>query len=117
MRHRSHWPATERAARSRLAKLLHDRVLVRGGLVEMSRKCGKPNCTCTRGRPHVSLYLAARVGRERKMIYVPPDWERSVRAWVKAYREAEELIERISQSCLEGFLKDKAKPPEAGTKQ
>jgi len=106
MRHRGYMPGEERAIRSRLAKLVHEEVLVRGGLVRMSRRCGKPGCKCTRGEEHVSLYLSARVGRSRRMIYVPGAWEERVEVWVRRYREASELMEKLSERALERFLKE-----------
>ena len=51
------------------------------------------------------------------MIYVPADLEQTVRAWVKTYRRAEELTERISQSCLDRSLKDKAQARTGGTRR
>ena len=107
MRHRSHMSAEERALRSRLAKLVHEGVLVRGGLVVMTRRCGKQECKCTRGEGHVSLYLSARVGQRRTMIYVPAQWEERVRVWVGRHREASELLDRLSQIQLRRFLKEK----------
>lgn len=98
----------ERAARSRLAKLIHDYQFIRGGLVTMAHCCGKPNCRCTRGHKHVSLYLATRVGSERKMIYIPKHLEETVRSWVEVYRETGELSREISAACLERFLRKKA---------
>jgi len=32
-------------------------VLVKGNVYELARKCGKPNCVCTRGRLHRSMVL------------------------------------------------------------
>lgn len=109
MRIRSHLTPKERDARSRLAKLLHDRMLLKGSLVTMARTCGKPNCKCQKGEKHVSLYLSIRVGEKRKMMYVPPRLEQTLRSWVEAKREVEELVGRISQACLERFLKAKQK--------
>lgn len=107
MRHRSHLPAGERAVRSRLAQLVHGQKLLRGTVVTMSRTCGKQGCKCTRGDRHVSLYLSIRVAKRRKMIYIPPGWQETVGSWVEASREAEGLMEQLSQACLDGFLKQK----------
>jgi len=107
MRHRGYLSARERAARSRLVKLLSQRPLLRGGLVTMARSCGKQGCKCARGEKHVSLYLSARVEGKRKMIYVPRSMEEVVRAWVETYREVERQIELLSESCMERVLKEK----------
>jgi len=107
MRHRGGLSARERSARSKLAQLLHSRVVLRGSLVSMARVCGKPSCKCTRGHKHVSLYLSTRVGTQRKMIYIPPQMEADVRSWVEPYRELEALIDELSQARMERLLRDK----------
>jgi hypothetical protein len=110
MRHRSHLFARERAARSRLAKLLHSSPLLRGSLVRMARACGKPGCKCLQGEKHVSLYLAIRQGRRRALVYVPRPWEPMIRACVKTWKEADGLIDEVSRAQLERFLKAKRVP-------
>ena len=111
MRHRGGLGPRERSARSRLAQILHQEPLLRGSLVTMSRVCGKPGCRCTRGEKHVSLYLAIRGPEGRKMVYVPPGWERTVRRWVESWKEADGLIDAVSRECLRRFLAGKAVPP------
>jgi hypothetical protein len=93
-------PAAERRARSRLAKVLHERQLLHASTVRMARVCGNPNCKCTRGEKHVSLYLAGRKDGKQRMLFVPRDWEEKVRAWVGNYREVKKLLEEV---CEEGW--------------
>jgi len=64
MRHRGQFTQSERFARSRLAKLLHEQPFLCGSLVTMHRLCGKEGCKCTRGELHPGLYLAIRAGGE-----------------------------------------------------
>jgi len=109
MRIRSHLPRRERFARSRLAKLLHDRSFLCGSLVTMHRVCGKPGCKCLRGEPHPGLYLAIRIGPTRKMLHVPSALEWRVKQWVTTYQEIWRLIEEVSGACLQRFLKEKQK--------
>ncbi len=97
---RSRMPAAERRARSRLAQMLHDRQLLHGSTVRMARVCGSPNCKCTRGEKHVSLYLSGRKGGKQRMLFVPRDWEEKVKAWVGNYREVKKLLEEV---CEEGW--------------
>jgi hypothetical protein len=73
----------------------------------MHRVCGKPGCKCTQGELHPGLYLAMRVGEKRKMVHVPQVLETTARRWVATYQEAWRLMEEVSQSCLERFLKGK----------
>ena len=110
MRHRGHRSSEERAACSALLQLLGKRLpLLRGSLVTMKRKCGKEGCRCVGGQKHVSLYLAARVGGKRKMIFVPGDLEEKVRLWVRCGREAEKQLDALSEASVEAFLQEKEK--------
>src|SRR6185436_6791453 len=104
---RSHRSPGERDARSRLLKRCADAPLLRGSLVSMRRICGKPGCHCAEGEKHISLYLAIRVGKQRKMIYIPSELEERVREWVQSSQEIDRLLELVSQSCLEQLLQKK----------
>ena len=105
---RTGFSARDRAARSRLVKLLSSaQPLARAGLVTMARVCGKPTCHCAQGDKHVSLYLAARLGKKRQMIYIPEEMEEQARALVEAGGRVEELLEQISQSSLERLVAHK----------
>ncbi len=107
---RSQLPDEDRAARSKLLKLLAGaNPIARASLVSMARSCGKKNCRCAKGEKHVSLYLSTRVGKSRKMIYVPPELEREARTLVENLRAVEELIEKMSQASLQRFLERKKK--------
>jgi len=107
---RSQLPARDRAARSRLLKLLGaGQPLARASLVTMARVCGKKGCHCDLGQKHVSLYLSTRLGKARKMLYVPPPLEPLARSLVENARAAEDLLEEMSQASLEGFVAKKAK--------
>jgi len=104
---RTHLSPAERDARSRLVKNCADAPLLRGSLVTMSRRCGKPGCHCIDGEKHASLYLAIRRGKQRKMIYIPSELEQQVREWVQSSQEIDRLLELVSQSCLEQLLQTK----------
>ena len=116
MRHRSRLPADDRRARASLRKLLgQNRPLVTGSLVETERLCGKAGCRCTRGHKHKALYLGARVGRRRKMIFVPKELHEEVRRWVEDARELQSLMDRISQTWLAQL--DERKASRKGTRK
>ena len=104
---RSQRSPKERDARSRAVKRVAEQSLLRGSLVEMARTCGKTGCRCQQGEKHVSLYLAVRRGRQRRMIYIPHALGDTVRQWVQTGREVEELLDFISQQCLEQLLQQK----------
>ncbi len=101
MKHRSNLPIKERAARSKLSKLLHDKSFVAGSLVNMAGTCGKANCKCTKGDKQVSWYLAIRHKAARKMICIPRAQEQEVLEWVNTYKEITKQIDTVSQQCLE----------------
>lgn|SRR5208283_1058987 len=107
MRHRGYLPVKERRARSRLAQLLHQKPLLIGSLVSMPRVCGKAGCRCSRGELHPGLYLALKVGQERKMIHVPQLLEAKVRQWVGTYQEVWRLMEEVSKACYQRFFQEK----------
>ena len=111
MPRRAQLPPKDRAARSRLIRLLAAaQPLARASLVTMTRACGKKGCKCAHGEKHVSLYLAARVGQTRKMLYVPPDLEEAARRLVETSQAVEGLLDEMSQAQLERFLQSKTKP-------
>jgi hypothetical protein len=78
----------------------------------MARVCGKKSCKCAQGEKHVSLYLAARVGKKRKMLYIPPDLEEAARRLVENGKKVEELLEDISQASLERLVEQKTRRAE-----
>lgn len=91
----------ERRSRSALARLVSERGLVRGNLVERRRVCGKPNCKCTRGELHAGLYLVFSDGGKLRQLYIPRKWEARVRLWVRDYHEVRRLLEAISRLYVE----------------
>jgi hypothetical protein len=104
---RSHRSPAERDARSRLLKRCADEPLLRGSLVSMQRVCGKAGCHCADGQKHVSLYLAIRVEKNRKLIYIPSELETQAREWVQSSQEIDRLLDLVSQACLEQLLRKK----------
>lgn len=104
---RNRFAPQERAARSRLAQLLHDHDVICGSVVSMARTCGKAGCRCERGEKHVSLYLSTKVEGQRRMVYIPPELEEEVRCRVAAYREVQQLTEVVSTVCVSRVLERK----------
>jgi Family of unknown function (DUF6788) len=93
---RAKMPSPERDRRSQLAQLAHGAGLLRGTLAIRERVCGKPNCRCTKGQKHVSLYLVASYEGRVRQLFVPKDWEPQVRRWVQQYQKARKLLEEVS---------------------
>ena len=47
--------------------------LVKGNVYEMARKCGKPNCVCTRGQLHRSMVLSWSERGRPRLFSIPPE--------------------------------------------
>jgi len=104
---RSSLSAAERSRRSRLAQLVHRRRFLRGTLAVRSRRCGKPNCRCARGQPHISLYLVQSHGGKPRQVFVPKSWEDRIRAAVQDYQQMRWLIEELSEIEWQRLMKRK----------
>ncbi len=62
-------------------------LLLRGSLIRLRRKCGKPNCHCAHGTPHCSPALSYSHRGKTKLLTLPPDLVPKVRAALKRYRQ------------------------------
>jgi hypothetical protein len=107
MNHRSHLPAPERAARSKLAQLIGEQPFLKGSLVERARSCGKPSCRCQKGQLHRSLYLATRHKGRRALLYVPRALEQTVRLWIDNGRSLSRQTQDLHQIQLDQLLERK----------
>lgn len=87
---------TERDLRSRLAKIISGDGFIRGTLSVREKVCGKSTCKCMRGEKHVALYLTASKDGEQRQMFVPRSHEATVRKWLQQYRQAEDLLETLS---------------------
>jgi hypothetical protein len=94
---RTELSAAERRFRSRIAQLATGDFFLRGTLNPRSGKCGKPNCRCTQGRLHQSLYLVQKQQGKLRQICVPKAWEKQVRQAVTSYQQMQQLIEEVSE--------------------
>jgi hypothetical protein len=107
MTSRNKFSSQERAARSRLTQVAHAVEFICGSVVSMARQCGKKGCHCVQGEKHVSLYLSVRMNGRRRMVYIPPELEETVRQQVALWRESERLMEEISAACLQRVFEQK----------
>jgi hypothetical protein len=63
-------------------------IMVQGGLSETSRRCGNPNCVCSRDPeqlhgPH--LYITYREDDKSRSLYVPPEHAKAARQAQQAW--------------------------------
>lgn len=96
MGHRGYFSVEERQIRSKLTQIVSQKGIIRAGIVKMTRRCGKVNCWCAKGKGHVSYYLSMREGSKRKMVYIPASMEAKVREWVRSYKEVNKAIDQLS---------------------
>jgi len=91
----------ERAIRSELAKLVHSKLFIYGSLCASYRRCGKVNCWCkSQDKGHESSYLSVRVGKKRKLIFVPQEKVKQVKEWIKTYQRINEGLFKITEINL-----------------
>ena len=89
--------AAERHFRSRIAQPASGQWFLRGTLSQRAGKCGKPNCHCTQGELHPSLYLVQSHEGKPRQICVPQAWQQRVRQAVQDYQQMQRLIEEVSE--------------------
>lgn len=104
---RSQRSLQERDARSRVVKRVAELPLLQGNLQRVARSCGKPTCHCRHGQKHVSLYLNTRVDGQPKRFYIPWEMEPAVRQALQTWQQTKQLLDSISQSCLQELLRQK----------
>lgn len=89
--------AHERELRSAMNRMLSQSGVVHGTLIRRRKTCGKPNCRCAKGENlHESLYLVVTEGRKGRQLYVPAEWEDTVRGWIDNYSKTRELMDDLS---------------------
>ncbi len=74
--------------------------LLRGSLICLRRKCGKPNCRCARGKPHSSPALSYSQQGKTTLLTLPPGHVPGVRAALKRYRQALQRLEGQADAGL-----------------
>jgi len=98
-----------RRRRSRAAQIVSSYPVLRGSLSVRKIRCGKPNCKCAEGEPHLSLYLVQSQKGKPRQLYVPKEWEERVRQAVDNYQKLQALVEELSEMEWNHLEKDKAK--------
>ena len=107
MYHRTSMAEEERYARSKLAKIIHDKTYIEGALVKSKLTCGNKNCKCARGEKHPVLYLSYKEGTKRKRLFIPQSLHADMRLAVASYKEARKLSHMISTGNLKRILRIK----------
>lgn len=82
--------------------------MVRGTILQLRRRCGKPQCHCAEGEPHVSWALSYSEKGHTRMLAVPPEELPALRDDRKRYRSACADLERQALAGIEHWRRRKA---------
>ena len=100
-------PNSQGLQRSRASRIIEQRTIIAGSIVDMVHTCGKPGCRCERGEKHISPYLAVRRKGKRTMISIPRHLEEEIRQFVSDYKELSAIIDILSTQSINTFVDKK----------
>ena len=78
-----------------------DLELLRGSLITLRRRCGKPNCRCAAGEPHETPALSYSHRGRTKTVTLREDDLEQVAAALERYRLAREKLEQDAEAGIE----------------
>jgi len=73
--------------------------LVKGNVYEIARKCGKPNCVCTRGQLHRSMVLSWSERGKSRLLSIPPERLGELKERSEEYLRFRRARARVTQIC------------------
>jgi len=84
-------------------------LMLRGSLVQIKGRCGKPNCVCARdpSRKHTRYYLSYSEKGKTQMVYLPKKKVAEVRKATEAWKRFKEISEEITRKNLKEFKMEK----------
>ena len=77
-----------------------DSLLLRGSLITLRRRCGKPSCRCARGQPHCSPALSFSTQGKTSILTLTQELLPEVRAALHRYRRQQQGLERQAEAGL-----------------
>lgn len=87
-----------RSLRSRMRKIGS---MMQGSVVYRQMTCGKPNCRCRRGFPHIYLCVTYKDQGKTKTIYVNKTREGEALILARNYKQHKELLRELTRVNLE----------------
>lgn len=69
-------------------------LLLRGSLITLKRKCGKPSCRCAAGEPHETPALSTSIDGVTQIITLSPEDIPQVRQALRRYQKAKAELDR-----------------------
>lgn len=73
--------------------------MVKGNVYELARKCGKPNCACTRGELHRSMVLTWSHGGKSKLFSIPSERLADLQMKSDEYLRFRRTRARVTEIC------------------
>lgn len=73
--------------------------MVKGNVYELARKCGKPNCVCTRGQLHRSMVLTWSHKGKSKLFSIPPERVAELREKSSEYLRLRQARAQVTLIC------------------
>jgi hypothetical protein len=86
--------------KSTSAKTPTDPWLVRGSLIVLSRRCGKPTCHCAQGQPHTTPALSVSEQGKTRILTLRPAQLPAARAALRRYQQARAQLEHEAAAGL-----------------
>lgn len=74
--------------------------LLRGSLILLRRRCGKPTCHCARGEPHATPALSYSDQGKTRILTLRPAEVPEVRAALRRYQRVQAQLERQAAAGL-----------------
>ena len=78
----------------RAKQLRSEPSLLRGSLIVLRRKCGKPTCACAKGAPHETPALSLSLRNVTQILTLRPQDLQEVRAALHRYKKAVQDLDR-----------------------
>lgn len=95
-------------------KVAHEPLVVRGSLVTLRRRCGKPSCRCVDGDPHETPALSYSVEGRTRMLTLSGIEIEEVKAALGRYEAARGDLEERALAGIEA-LRSRRRAPKAGS--
>ena len=69
-------------------------LMLRGSLITLKRKCGKPTCHCAKGEPHTSPALSYSLKGKTKILTLRTTDIPEIKAALRRYRDALQALQQ-----------------------
>lgn len=90
--------AKTRKLRSRMRKIGS---MMQGSVIYRQMKCGKANCRCTKGFPHLFLCVTYKEEGKTRTVYVNKNREAEALLLSKNYKQFKQLLKELTEVNLQ----------------